>query len=336
MQTLIHFYRLIRPYWCNRKQWLAWLLLAGVLGFSLLIIEVGVYINHWNNAFYDALTAFETEKILPLSLQYLGYMALVVLCVAIGSWLRKLLIIRWRTHLTRQFEENWLTQHKLYRLTLKQEQDNPDQRIAEDVAMLAEKSLDLLKNLCMNIAKIVAFVGILWQISGVIEFEIAGTTIRLSGYLVWLALIYTLEQYEKTTIFSELSHKFNEDWKGLLKLNHTDSRSLFLYAGYPNWAAYNPAGSLLSRSRYDFNLKEIGAKAEIIGKYELFGRKHDLFANISGSREKYVRHNRFARGLSNQPFDIYHFNRSAIAEGICLRYQQIPTQMCQFINKRLH
>ena len=22
--------------------------------------------------------------------------------------------------------------------------------------------------------------------------------------------------------------------------------------------------------------------------------------------------------------------------GICLRYQQIPTQMCQFINKRLH
>ena len=192
MQTLIHFYRLIRPYWCNRKQWLAWLLLAGVLGFSLLIIEVGVYINHWNKAFYDALTAFETEKILPLSLQYLGYMALVVLCVAIGSWLRKLLIIRWRTHLTRQFEENWLTQHKLYRLTLKQEPDNPDQRIAEDVAMLAEKSLDLLKNLCMNIAKIVAFVGILWQISGVIEFEIAGTTIRLSGYLVWLVLIYTL------------------------------------------------------------------------------------------------------------------------------------------------
>ena len=151
----------------------------------------------------------------------------------------------------------------------------------------------------MNIAKIVTFVGILWQISGVIEFEIAGTTIRLSGYLVWLALIYTLEQYEKTTIFSELSHKFNEDWKGLLKLNHTDSRSLFLYAGYPNWAAYNPAGSLLSRSRYDFNLKEIGAKVEIIGKYELFGRKHDLFANISGSREKYVRHNRFARRLSN-------------------------------------
>ena len=299
MQTLIHFYRLIRPYWCNRKQWLAWLLLAGVLGFSLLIIEVGVYINHWNNAFYDALTAFETEKILPLSLQYLGYMALVVLCVAIGNWLRKLLIIRWRTHLTRQFEENWLTQHKLYRLTLKKEPAPPDQRIAEDVAMLAEKSLDLLKNLCMNIAKIVTFVGILWQISGVIEFEIAGTTIRLSGYLVWLALIYTLEQYEKTTIFSELSHKFNEDWKGLLKLNHTDSRSLFLYAGYPNWAAYNPAGSLLSRSRYDFNLKEIGAKAEIIGKYELFGRKHDLFANIRGSREKYVRHNRFARRLSN-------------------------------------
>ncbi|MBN6065793.1 ABC transporter ATP-binding protein/permease [Aggregatibacter actinomycetemcomitans] len=192
MRTLIHFYQLIRPYWCNPKQWLAWLLLFGVLGFSLLIIEVSVYINHWNKAFYDALTAFETDKILPLSLQYLGYMALIVLCVAVGSWLRKLLIIRWRHHLTRDFENRWLTRHNQYRLTLNQEPDNPDQRIAEDVAMLAEKSLDLLKNLCMNLAKIVAFIGILWQISGVIEFNIGNIPVRLPGYLVWLALIYTL------------------------------------------------------------------------------------------------------------------------------------------------
>ena len=104
MQTLRRFFHLIRPYWFSRAQWLAWTLLLAVLGLSLAIIYIGVFINQWNKDFYDALTAFETAKILPLSIQYLAYMALVVLCVSSAGWLRKLLLIRWRRHLTEQLQ----------------------------------------------------------------------------------------------------------------------------------------------------------------------------------------------------------------------------------------
>ena len=192
MQTLRRFFRLIRPYWFSRTQWLAWTLLLAVLGLSLAIIYIGVFINQWNKDFYDALTAFETTKILPLSIQYLAYMALVVLCVSSAGWLRKLLLIRWRRHLTEQLQEKWLREHNLYRLSLSAQPDNPDQRIAEDCAMLAEKSIDLLKNFVMNMAKIIAFVGILWEISGTLSFQIAGQEVVIHGYLVWLALFYTL------------------------------------------------------------------------------------------------------------------------------------------------
>lgn len=161
MQSLIHFFHLIRPYWFHPRQWLAWLLLATVIGFGLVIVQVSVAINRWNKDFYDALTQFETEKILPLSLQYLLYMAIIVLFVALGSWLRKLLVIRWRSHLTAQLTEQWLQQHGQYRLTLNSELDNPDQRIAEDVALLAEKSIDLIRYFFSNMAKLVAFIGVL-------------------------------------------------------------------------------------------------------------------------------------------------------------------------------
>lgn len=193
MQTLRQFYFLIRPYWFSSKQWLAWLLLIAIIGSGLAIVQISVYVNAWNKTFYDALTAFQTDKIPALLLEYLGYMAIIVFFVAAGSWLRKLLIIRWRTHLTTQLVEQWLHKHHHYRLSQTANSlDNPDQRIAEDVALLAEKSLDLIRYLFSNLAKLVAFLGVLWMMSGVQHIELFGVQWNIHGYLVWLALIYTL------------------------------------------------------------------------------------------------------------------------------------------------
>ena len=53
MQTLIHFYRLIRPYWCNRKQWLAWLLLVGVSGALTDNWQVGLGYTYTKSVFME-------------------------------------------------------------------------------------------------------------------------------------------------------------------------------------------------------------------------------------------------------------------------------------------
>ena len=70
--------------------------------------------------------------------------------------------------------------------------DNPDQRIAEDSLLLVQKSVDLVKSLVYNLAKLIAFVTILWQVSKVLKFEIFGMHFEIEGFLLYVALLYTL------------------------------------------------------------------------------------------------------------------------------------------------
>lgn len=192
MKTLRHFKQLATPFWFRRQQWFEWLLLVAMLGFALLIIRVSVWITEWNKLFYDALAAFNGKVIPQLVLNYLSYITLIVAFIVFGNWLRKILIFRWREHLTKQFQQQWLSQHNHYRLTFSNDLDNPDQRIAEDCFLLAEQSIDLFKYFVMNVAKLGAFITILWQMSGVQQFSFAGVDWTIHGYLVWIALLYSL------------------------------------------------------------------------------------------------------------------------------------------------
>ena len=188
MKTLKSFYRLARPFWFVRSQWREWLILATVLGFTFAIIRISVLIAEWDKRFYDALAAFNGTAMPALIAEYLGYMALMVGCIVCGDWLQKKLMFRWRSHLTAQFEQRWLAEGSHYRLQLAAEPDNPDQRIAEDIYLLADKSLSLFRHFINNITKLVAFVGVLWGLSGVQQFTLFGQQFTVHGYLVWVAL----------------------------------------------------------------------------------------------------------------------------------------------------
>ena len=192
MKTLEKFFYLARPFWSGAHGRLQWLMLAVLIGFTLCSITISVWIAAWNKRFYDALAAFDGASMPALIVEYLGYMAMIIGCIVCGDWLQKRLIFRWRTHLTEQFQKNWLEGHKHYRLRLTGEPDNPDQRIAEDIYLLADKSIGLFRSFINNIAKFSAFVAVLWTLSGVQTFNIGGRDITIHGYLVWVALIYSV------------------------------------------------------------------------------------------------------------------------------------------------
>ena len=86
--------------------------------------------------------------------------------------------------------------------------DNPDQRIAEDSLLLVQKSVDLVKSLVYNLAKLIAFVAILWQVSKVLKFEIFGMHFEIEGFLLYVALLYTL-------ICSLITHLIGRRLRGL-------------------------------------------------------------------------------------------------------------------------
>ena len=192
MKTLKKFFYLARPFWSGAHGRLQWLMLAVLIGFTLCSITISVWIAAWDKRFYDALAAFDGASMPALIVEYLGYMAMIIGCIVCGDWLQKRLIFRWRTHLTEQFQTNWLEGHKHYRLRLTGEPDNPDQRIAEDIYLLADKSIGLFRSFINNVAKFSAFVAVLWTLSGVQTFNIGGHNITIHGYLVWVALIYSI------------------------------------------------------------------------------------------------------------------------------------------------
>ena len=167
-------------------------MLAVTLGASLAIVKVATLMNAWDKKFYDAIEKFEKDLMLPLVGEFLVYTAIIVLFIVIGNWFKKLLVISWRDSLSEEMENLWLKNANFYRLSAVAGFDNPDQRIAEDSLLLADKSVNLIKSMVYNLSKLFAFTFILWEASKVLHFSAFGREFALEGFLVYVALIYTL------------------------------------------------------------------------------------------------------------------------------------------------
>jgi putative ATP-binding cassette transporter len=72
------------------------------------------------------------------------------------------------------------------------ETDNPDQRIAEDVQLLAAHTLGLFTGGLRATVTLVTFVAILWGLSGSLMVTVGEFAIRLPGYMVWVAILYAI------------------------------------------------------------------------------------------------------------------------------------------------
>ena len=167
-------------------------MLAVTLGASLAIVKVATLMNAWDKKFYDAIEKFQKDLMLPLVGEFLVYTAIIVLFIVIGNWFKKLLVISWRESLSEEMENLWLKNANFYRLSGATGFDNPDQRIAEDSLLLADKSVNLIKSMVYNLSKLFAFAFILWEASKVLRFSAFGHEFALEGFLVYIALVYTL------------------------------------------------------------------------------------------------------------------------------------------------
>ena len=240
MQTLRRFLRLIAPYWFNRHNRTAWALLAADTACTLILILIGVWIVHWDKRFYDALHDMNGAVLPALVIEYLGYLGLVVAWMNAGEWLRKRLIIHWREQMSEQFQRAWLAEHKHYRLQLGSEPDNPDQRIAEDIALLASQSLELVRSFIAKSVTLVTYLTILWKLSGEQTLNLGGYQLTIHGYLVWIALAYSalttwlghLVGGKLQALNVERQHR-EADYRATLLRIRDHSEQIALYRGAP-------------------------------------------------------------------------------------------------------
>jgi putative ATP-binding cassette transporter len=184
---------MIGPYWSSEDRWRARGLLLAVVLLTLGMVYLTVLLNQWNNAFYSALQ----EKNMPAfrgQLFRVTYLITIFIFLAVYQvYLNQMLEIRWRRWLTDRYLRAWLSDGAYYRMQLQaSETDNPDQRIAEDVHLLASHTLALFTGGLRAIVTLVTFVAILWGLSGSLTVTVGELSIRLPGYMVWVALFYAI------------------------------------------------------------------------------------------------------------------------------------------------
>ncbi len=216
-------WRLSRPYFASEEKWFARVLLGIIIAANLLLVGINVWLNAWNQQFFNALQNKDWHAFIRLLFFYdttksgsfmPGFSELVVIYIAVAvarTYLRQWLQIRWRSWLTRKLMDEWLADRAYYRISLTgAATDNPDQRIADDLASFVGDTLALGLDLLSNVVSLGSFLAILWVLSGAIT--VFGVTIP--GYLVWVALVYSV-------LGTWITHKIG---KPLVQLNFQQQR----------------------------------------------------------------------------------------------------------------
>ena len=187
-------WRLMKSYWKSKEKWRARGLLAGVIALSLGQVYMLVMLNQWNNVFYNALQERNFEVFWSLigqfSLIAFGYIIMAVYAI----YVKQILEIKWRTWMTSRYLDEWLHGQTYYRLQVLGGDgvDNPDQRISDDIGMFVNLTLSLFIGLLKQVTTLVAFVVILWQLSGALDIPVGDTVLSVPGYMVFVTLAYSV------------------------------------------------------------------------------------------------------------------------------------------------
>ncbi len=198
-------WRLAKPYFKSEEKWFAWGLLAAVIALNLFLVYLNVIYTYWNQEFFNTLQAkneaafwrsffnYNLVKGYPWFVPGWFYYAVAAILVSVYStYLTQMLEIRWRRWITNRFVEEWLERRAYYQISLTAHAgsplDNPDQRIADDLRSFVATNLSLGINFIANLVNLFSFVFVLWFL--VPPLKLGGFAI--SGWLVWVALIYSV------------------------------------------------------------------------------------------------------------------------------------------------
>jgi len=175
------------PWWRSEERGKAFLLLGVVIALTLALVGMEVAFSFWQARFYNALQERDWQRFVR-ELGFFCILAAIYIVAAVYQlYLQQALQIRWRRWLTARMLAGWLADFAYYRIHLTDPRtDNPDQRIAEDLRLFVDKTLDLGLGLLNAIVTLFSFLFVLWELSG----SVTVLGIDIPGYMVWVALLY--------------------------------------------------------------------------------------------------------------------------------------------------
>ncbi|WP_294520641.1 ABC transporter ATP-binding protein/permease [uncultured Anaerovibrio sp.] len=186
-------WRMMRSYWKSEEKWWARGMLGVIIFLSLGQVYMLVLLNQWYNDFYNALQNYDFSLFWPLIGQFMLVAFVYIIMAVYAVYLRQMLQIKWRTWMTRQYLRSWMAKQVYYKLqVLKSDMDNPDQRISEDIDAFINLTLTLFLGFLKQLTTLLAFVAVLWNLSGILEIPFGETVVSVPGYMVFMCLIYSI------------------------------------------------------------------------------------------------------------------------------------------------
>ena len=187
------FWKLFKGYWSSEEKWKARGLFVVIVLMNIAVAVISYKFVNWNTNFFGILEKRAFEQFLPSVSEFFILVSAFVLFATYAVYLERVLRIKWRTWMTDRYICDWMKNQAYYRIQVSgKPADNQDQRICEDIDEFTEITIQLLSGAVHMLVSLVIFGVILWQISGVLTLSLAGSSVNISGYIVWGCLIYTI------------------------------------------------------------------------------------------------------------------------------------------------
>lgn len=195
-ERLSHAAWLLSRYWLSKDWPVAWGALIALICFSFGGIYVAVWANGWQQQFYDSIQNRAGGLFLSLLTSFAIILSTQILLSVGNTALLQWLGIRWRRFLTDRYLGRWFARDRYFEIERLQLIDNPDQRIAVDLAALTGVGgVSILTNLLGLLSSVVGSISfsiLLLQTAEPIHLAAFGYHLDVPGDLVWYGWLYAL------------------------------------------------------------------------------------------------------------------------------------------------
>jgi vitamin B12/bleomycin/antimicrobial peptide transport system ATP-binding/permease protein len=209
------FWRVTGDYFTGRDSLPVWALLAVLLVFTIVAVRIAVLLSYFSNDVFTSLqvalqgVAAGRVEVTDSGIHgfwvtigvFLILAAVHVVLTLSDIYVTQRFIMRWRIWLSHKLIDDWLGDFAYYRRQfLRQPNDNPDQRIQQDIDIFTtgvggqpnnpayDSGSTLLFGAVAAVLSVISFGAILWGLSG--PLTVAGLT--LPRALFWIVIVYVL------------------------------------------------------------------------------------------------------------------------------------------------
>lgn len=238
--TLKAFFLMLKSYWGCKDSIKSWILLVVIISLTSGSVYIATSINSWYKEFWDTIQNYDIDGFKHQLIIFVILASIHVVVSVYNAYLKSCLAINWRTWLTGKTMTRWLESDNYYKLQLADKNtDNPDQRIAEDLNMFVSSTIVLIIGTATDLAMMISFGVVLWQLSSAVDITVMGMSIHLpNGYMCYLALLYAILGTALTFYLGKPLVKLNfrqqryeADFRFSLIRVRENSESIALYKG---------------------------------------------------------------------------------------------------------